>query len=82
MINVDGNVKFQSSIVYAKTLYLESTIWNLTTCNCEKVEQLTSTTKQLVIKCDKIISNADSVSTNIPTNVNKYCVNRIFITKY
>lgn len=80
MINVDGNVKFQSSIVYAKTLYLESTIWNLTTCNCEKVEQLTSTTKQLVI--NKIISNADSVSTNIPTNVNKYCVNKIFITKY
>ena len=38
MINVDGNVKFQSSIVYAKTLYLESTIWNLTTCNYENVE--------------------------------------------
>ena len=44
-------------------------IWNLATCSCENGEHLVSSIGDSVIRYDKILNAADSVSTNKSVNV-------------
>ena len=67
LINVDVSAEIQKNIMCAKKDY----IWNPATCTCENGEYLGSIIDDSVITCDDIINAADSVSTNIPTNVTK-----------
>ena len=41
--------------------------WNNATFTYENDENLTSTTHNSVIMCDKIINTAETISTNMPT---------------
>ena len=44
-------------------------IWNSSTCSFENIEYLASIIEDLLITGDKIINNADSVSTNLAINI-------------
>ena len=65
MINVGATAKFQKNIMCCE----KNNIRSPTACSCENGEYWARTTYNLLLTSNDVINDADSVSTNVSTNV-------------
>ena len=55
--------------IYKKTYCKKDYVWNPTTCSCKNGEYLRSSIYDSRITSNKFVNAANSISTNVPTNV-------------